>query len=114
MRYGKASSNCEPAKIRDASFHNGGGCCMTLDRSVESEIVNTGKKDYFVNKGIYKNPHPYGSPEFNAYERGWMQSLKFDNGRLVDLAKRPAAKPAASKPVVNQYALMKGRDSPRK
>lgn len=39
-------------------------------------IIRQGKYDYFTQKGVYKNPYRSGSAEFNAYERGWMQSLK--------------------------------------
>lgn len=47
------------------------------------EITKLGAAKYFEDHGIYRNPFPNGSQEFNAYERGWMQSLKRDNGRLV-------------------------------
>lgn len=40
------------------------------------DIIRQGKDDYFTQKGHYDNPYPTGSDEFNAYERGWMQSLK--------------------------------------
>lgn len=40
------------------------------------DIIRQGKSDYFTQKGHYDNPYPTGSDEFNAYERGWMQSLK--------------------------------------
>ncbi len=74
------------------------------------KIVEAGKRDYFLNKGKYKNPYSLGSIQFNDYERGWMQSLKCDNGRLVQLLDEEA-KTAQVK--INQYALMKGREKPR-
>lgn len=40
------------------------------------DIIRQGKDDYFTQKGHYANPYPPGSDKFNAYERGWMQSLK--------------------------------------
>lgn len=55
----------------------------------EAEIIARGKADYFSKKGVYSNPYSPASPEFNHYERGWMQSLKFNGGRLVGVAKRP-------------------------
>jgi hypothetical protein len=48
------------------------------------EINREGAQKYFTDKGVYKNPYPVGSIEFNEFERGWMQSLKKDEGRLVN------------------------------
>lgn len=48
------------------------------------EICELGSRKYFVDKGIYHNPYPSGTPEFNEFERGWMQSLKRNEGKLVD------------------------------
>lgn len=48
---------------------------MPDDNKVD-EIIRQGKDDYFTNNGVYNNPYRAGSAEFNAYERGWMQSLK--------------------------------------
>ena len=81
----------------------------------EAEIIAKGKSDYYTLKGVYKNPHPMASPEFNHYERGWTQSLKFDGGRLVELNKKPAQFPAAplKAPEYNAYAEQKGRHAPR-
>jgi hypothetical protein len=53
---------------------------MTLD-----DIKKLGARKYFEDGGIYKNPHPMGTPEFNEFERGWMQSLKRDEGRHVNI-----------------------------
>lgn len=80
----------------------------------DSEIVAKGKADYFSNKGAYQNPYPYASEEFNHYERGWMQSLKYDDGRLLNALKKPAPKLfPPNRPAVNQYAELKGRSGPR-
>lgn len=49
-----------------------------------SAITAKGASDYYAMKGQYKPPYPSGTPEHDAYERGWMQSLKRDGGRLVD------------------------------
>lgn len=54
---------------------------MNLD-----EIIRQGAQQYFSDKGVYRNPHSPGSDAFNAFERGWMQSLKKDEGRLVNAA----------------------------
>jgi hypothetical protein len=56
----------------------------------EAEIIVKGKSDYYTLKGIYKNPYPLASQEFNHYERGWTQSLKFDGGKLVEMSNKPA------------------------
>lgn len=83
----------------------------------ESEIIAQGKSDYFSQHGVYHNPYKAGPvASFNAYERGWMQSLKRDEAKLVD--KPPPDTDARYrieplKPTVNLYALLKGRDSPR-
>lgn len=85
--------------------------------STEAEIIAQGKADYFSHKGVYKNPHAGGTPsEFNAYERGWMQSLKRDDARLVDASNQPVSfsvEIQPTQPHENLYALLKGRDGPR-
>lgn len=78
---------------------------MTADLDA---IRATAKADYFVKKGKYGNPYPPNSPEFNAYERGWMQSLKADGARLVEI------EGTSVKPTVNPYEQKKGRVGPRK
>jgi hypothetical protein len=54
-----------------------------------SEICKLGGLSYFDDGGIYRNPYHIGSAEFNEFERGWMQSLKRDGGRLVSEKKPP-------------------------
>jgi hypothetical protein len=81
-----------------------------VNEEAHVRIAEDGKRDYFLNKGKYQNPYSLGSIQFNDYERGWMQSLKYDNGRLVQLLDEKA-KTASVK--INQYALMKGREKPR-
>jgi hypothetical protein len=53
------------------------------------EINKLGAKKYFEDHGVYRNPYPPGSAEFNEFERGWMQSLKKDNACLVQKDKMP-------------------------
>jgi hypothetical protein len=48
-----------------------------------SEICKLGARRYFQDRGVYRNPYPPGTVEFDEFERGWMQSLKRDNGRLI-------------------------------
>ncbi len=96
---------------------------MTVgDYGVQSvaEIVSRGKNDYFSHKGVYTNPYKMGTPGFNDYERGWMQSLKHDDGKLAAKAQAQTWMPPqfSSTPVpktpVNLYAELKGRSGPRK
>ncbi len=49
---------------------------VTANEERIDEIVRQGKSDYFTTKGNYENPYKSGTAEHNAYERGWMQSLK--------------------------------------
>jgi hypothetical protein len=50
---------------------------------LNEEIYELGKKMYYEKKGVYENPYTVGSSKYNQFERGWMQSLKRDNGRLA-------------------------------
>lgn len=92
------------------------------DSGVQSDatIVNRGKNDYFSNRGVYTNPYKMGTPGYNDYERGWMQSLKHDDGKLAAKAQAQSWMPPqysyrpAPKPTVNLYAELKGRGGPRK
>lgn len=81
--------------------------------STEKEIIAKAKSDYFITKGKYANPYPMGSTEFNHYERGWMQSLKLNDGKLVEPYKPPPLPPHRP-PAENRYAEMKGRSAPLK
>jgi len=46
------------------------------------DIYKLGAAMYSQEQGKYQNPYPIGSPEYNQFERGWMQSLKRDGGHL--------------------------------
>lgn len=48
-----------------------------------SEINKLGARKYFKDHGVYRNPYVVGTPEYNEFERGWMQSLKRNGGQLV-------------------------------
>lgn len=86
----------------------------------DATIINRGKNDYFSHKGVYTNPYKMGTPGFNDYERGWMQSLKHDDGRLAAKTQAQSWMPPqfsstpVPKPPVSLYAELKGRSSPRK
>lgn len=56
-----------------------------------SEIKRQGARKYFDDKGAYRNQYPLGSAEYNEFERGWMQSLKKDEGRLVSTSATPCS-----------------------
>lgn len=78
----------------------------------EIEIINTAKQDYFKHKGIYTNPYPTNSDQFNAYEREWMQSLKIDKGEITLISEKiKTSNPAQTsnpKIEINLYARRKG------
>lgn len=70
-----------------------------------SAITAKGASDYYSMKGEYLSPYQRGTPEHDAYERGWMQSLKRDGARLVNPLP-PSSKPLATKPAgPNLYEL---------
>lgn len=78
----------------------------------EAEIIARGKADYFSKKGVYANPYSPVSAEFNHYERGWMQSLKFNDGRLVAVPNKPSSSALQKVLPENRYAELKGRSGP--
>lgn len=51
---------------------------MTLN-----EIKKLGSRKYFEDRGVYRNPYQIGTPEHDEFERGWMQSLRRDDARLI-------------------------------
>lgn len=80
------------------------------------QIRESGARDYFAMSGKYSNPYAIGTAEHDAYERGWMQSLKRDGGKRVDAKGVPdfsqKGQSKAQNPV-NLYALAKGRSGSR-
>lgn len=46
-----------------------------------AEIRKLGAQRYAEDKQSYRNPYPHATPEFNEFERGWMQALRRDEGR---------------------------------
>jgi hypothetical protein len=86
--------------------------------SQEDAVRQRGAREYFSHRGEYRNPYTFGSADYNSYERGWMQSLKRNEGKVVDLG-NPASPPPVSRPTsptseYNAYAELKGRSRPRK
>ena len=47
------------------------------------QIWELGSRKYFEDHGKYCNPYSNGTPEYNEFERGWMQSLKLNEGKLI-------------------------------
>jgi hypothetical protein len=89
--------------------------------SHEDAVRQRGAREYFSHRGEYRNPYTVGSADYNSYERGWMQSLKRNEGNLVNLVNlvNPASPPSVSRPTpppseYNAYAELKGRSRPRK
>lgn len=83
----------------------------------ESEIINRGMQDYLNRPQDYRNPYGTGTPDYNAYERGWMQALKRDDRKPAPWSSPPPMPPvrsSVSQPEVNLYAELKGRSGPRK
>lgn len=80
----------------------------------ENQIIAKGKSDYFTDRGVYKNPYAPNSAEFNHYERGWMQSLKVNEGKLVSPGPKAPLPTAPRPPPENRYAELKGRSAPLK
>ncbi|BDU57000.1 hypothetical protein [Limnohabitans sp. TEGF004] len=83
---------------------------MTPLTDSDVNIVEAGKRDYFLRKGNYANPYVHGTSQFNDYERGWMKSLKYDGARLVNAI---SEQPKTALVKINQYAQLKGREKPR-
>lgn len=63
---------------------------MNLD-----DIYRDGEQCYLKNEA-YKNPYNFGSPEFNAFERGWTQALKRTKGNQI-------SHPSISSPIEVPY-----------
>jgi hypothetical protein len=95
----------------DAPMPSGESSSSELDG-----IRHCGEREYFQHRGEYRNPFEMGSDAYNAYERGWMKSLKLNGGKLGSAATpAPAVLPRRlpSTSEYNAYAEMKGRSKPR-
>lgn len=44
--------------------------------TMSSEIEREGYRDYFTCKGVLANQYEYGAPEYNQFERRWIQAQK--------------------------------------
>ena len=81
------------------------------------KIRQAGERSYFENKGRFVCPYRHGTPEFNEFERGWVQAQKRDPSPPAvappaawdyTQARTPAPEP------YNAYADEKGRSEPRR
>jgi hypothetical protein len=51
---------------------------------MNDDIVDQGRKSYLANGGKMNNPYAFGTPEFNDFERGWVQACKRDSNHTSD------------------------------
>lgn len=51
---------------------------------MDEDIVAQGRKSYWANKGKMDNPYDFGTPEYNDFERGWVQACKRDTSHTSD------------------------------
>lgn len=86
---------------------------MTIDK--DTLIRQEGARSYFEKRGVYCNPYPVNTPEYNYFEGGWSQALRKDDARLVSATQRleplPVKTPAPASG--NPYAEVKGRSRSR-
>ena len=82
-------------------------------------VRGEGERSYFTNNGAFICPYPHGTPEFDAFERGWVQSLKRDPNPVSATRSPPPWDYTQTAPTppperYNAYADLKGRSTPRK
>lgn len=51
---------------------------------MDETVVAQGRKSYWANKGKMDNPYAFGTPEYNDFERGWVQACKRDSSHTSD------------------------------
>lgn len=51
---------------------------------MNDNIVDQGRKSYWGNSGKMNNPYDFGTPQFNDFERGWVQACKRDSSHKSD------------------------------
>lgn len=82
------------------------------------EVRDEGERSYFSNSGTFVCPYARGTPEFNSFERGWIQALKRDpNPARASSTPSSNYTHAATPPPperYNAYAELKGRPSSKR
>ncbi len=82
------------------------------------KVTEEGAQSYFIHKGRFVCPYAWETPEFNHFQRGWIQSQKRDPNPVKAVLHRAPwdYTQAASLPPerYNAYADLKGRSKPRK
>jgi hypothetical protein len=68
-------------------------------------IYNRAMIDYKESNAKYVNRYTIGSPEFDAYKRGWFQAQKRDNGASFDVSKQRQALSAQIRASLNRKLL---------
>ncbi|MFN3734770.1 hypothetical protein [Comamonas testosteroni] len=76
------------------------------------EIHAQGERDFYANKSEFHCPFVFGTPEYNEYERAWVQALKRTPTEALNRVSSnwwptPDPKPYEP-PQVNEYARRKG------
>jgi len=82
-----------------------------MGQGAADRIRQQGARAYYELRGVYRNPYPGNTPEYNHFERGWFQALRRDDARQIrppSSTSPPSPKPDAPMPP-NAYASIKGR-----
>ena len=75
----------------------------------DNPAYREGMSSYFNKEGNYKNPYTSGTPEYNAFERGWTQALK-RNPDLVCRRTKYTYKPSAQIKPIEDLNLKKAKE----
>lgn len=82
------------------------------------KVGDEGERSYFSNSGTFVCPYARDTPEFNSFERGWIQALKRDPNPILTSSPLSSnhTHAAASPPPerYNAYAELKGRPSSKR
>lgn len=46
---------------------------------MDDAVVEQGRRSYWAENKRMNNPYEFGTPEFNDFERGWVQACKRDS-----------------------------------
>lgn len=86
-------------------------------------VRGEGERSYFTNNGAFICPYPHGTPEFDAFERGWVQSLKRDRTQfpqpglhrlgITPKQRRPRRQNDTTRTPISRVALLLGSETGR-